>query len=211
MWPFMTRLRWGKLAVWTALKVKGCVFIHNSSSKDRKGEGRSHHYDFPQKNLTDYHRMAVVDDPIQCAELLILEPPRLVQEMAMFWHWTGSIIPHPLLENPFFLLASMGWNSLPSESKIKAEDIFQLLLFRDRDQDTNNGDNCARQYHGGWWYSVCHAGYPTGLQSSTMTSSPEHITWLFVGGVRSWNSWAEALYELVLNWVLRCKSDCLMQ
>ena len=157
--------------------------------------------------------MAVVDDPIQCAELLILEPPRLVQEMAMFWHWTGSIIPHPLLENPFFLLASMGWNSLPCEYKIKAEDIFQLLLCRDRDQDKHlDGDNCARQWPGGWWYNTCHAGYPTGLQSSTMTSSPEHITWgRDGGGGFSWNSWAEALYELVPNWVLRCKSDCLMQ
>ena len=125
MWPFMTRLRWGKLAVWTALKVKGCVFIHNSSSKDRKGEGRSHHYDFPQKNLTDYHRMAVVDDPIQCAELLTLEPPRLVQEMIMFWHWKGLIIPHPLLETPFLVAkTSMGWNSLPGDSTIKMLEIY---------------------------------------------------------------------------------------
>ena len=73
------------------------------------------------------------------------------------------------------------------------------LLFSDRDQD-KNGRNCAEDFRGGWWFNACHEGYPTGLQSSTKTAGTEYISWRY-GGARgnSFDSWAEALYELVPN------------
>ena len=75
------------------------------------------------------------------------------------------------------------------------------LLFRDRDQDTYSSANCAQLYRGGWWYKNCGAKKPTGLQASTKTNGQQYITWYDSGarGEDTWDSWAEALYELVPN------------
>ena len=147
--------------------------------------------------------------------------PRLAEEMIMFWLWGGLKVPHPLLEIPF--PTTMEWSSLPSESKTKMYFDNFSLLFRDRDQDLNKRENCATKGWsggGGWWYRSCAHAKPTGLQKPTRT--PFGIIWAD-GGARSeggrgvedcthqyrfnkrdksnicYDSWAEALYELVPN------------
>ena len=74
------------------------------------------------------------------------------------------------------------------------------LLFRDRDQDPDSR-HCAQSYRGGWWYNACSEGKPTGLQASTKTNGIQYIYWVKSGarGEDTYDSWAEALYELVPN------------
>ena len=77
-----------------------------------------------------------------------------------------------------------------------------ILPFRDKDQDANDGYNCAAERKGGWWLKNCAYAHLTGHLTTTSSelSGRAQIHWYHCGdrcgGSTSWNSWKEA--EMIL-------------
>ena len=54
----------------------------------------------------------------------------------------------------------------------------QKFSTKDNDNDSNNKNNCATSYKGGWWYNKCHNANLNGLYlNGTYTENAVGMTW----------------------------------
>jgi hypothetical protein len=56
----------------------------------------------------------------------------------------------------------------------------QMFTTIDQDNDVWSPGNCAKKYHGGWWYSSCHSSNLNGVYAST--SYGEGLNWRYDHG-----------------------------
>ena len=53
-----------------------------------------------------------------------------------------------------------------------------MFTTEDHDNDKKPSENCAKQYHGAWWYSACHSANLNGRYSEKSASGVVWQTWM---------------------------------